>query len=392
MSDQEDYSKFLDDMEFENQLDYLSEEEEEEDEEDEDKALKKKKQRPVPVQYWTIDNTFMLYSDLFKIVCSYLNDKDLVSLIITSKNTMKLVRPLLESRPKRTRILYDVWVYYVTPCDASNGRDYVQVFHDSLTRDREFEERREQGYHMWKCQEVRLTNLEKLEFIKKKEWDRKIEDSKIFAVKRGRFSDENIEILRMIQDTFTFSDGDEKDVAIRNFYIMVDQKSETLLYDRITRDKIENDFIEKYIKRKGTITKEDKMEIDHMAMQIENSIDIKTTQDVYNAPCTESREFIETQKLLMEYYDGLKKCNSNNNDNNYNGKEEVSNYLSRTEFEKRQKNYEEKEREKKEFETAFPFGINWDDDDKKGEKDEKDVKNGKEEDDRPYWKKWLDDL
>lgn len=388
MSDQEDYSKFLDDMEFENQLDYLSEEEEEEDEEDEDKALKKKKQRPVPVQYWTIDNTFMLYSDLFKIVCSYLNDKDLVSLIITSKNTMKLVRPILESRPKRTRILYDVWVYYVTPCDASNGRDYIQVFHDSLTRDREFEKRREQGYHMWKCQEVRLTNLKKLEFTKKKEWDGKIESAQEYVSKRGilhsRFCKGDMEILRMIQDTFTFSDGDEKDVAIHNFYNMVDMKASVTSFDRIRQIKIENDFIDKYIKRKETVTKEDKMEIDHMAMQIENSIDIKTTQDLYSVPHTESKEFIDTQKLLMEYYDGLKNCNNN--------KEEVSNYLSRTEFEKRQKFHEEKEREKKEFESAFPFGINWDDDDKKGEKDEKDVKNGKEEDERPYWKRWLDDL
>lgn len=157
MNNNNNFSSFLEDIEFDEQIDYM------------DKLLGKEPKPPEkpPIEYMSYyipPNTLPLHLCLYPYLIQFMHDIAIVKLAMVSKETMSIVRPLLDKRTetgRSKRVFYDVYMVYVTPCPASNGKEEKIEYNSMTIRDEEYKAMAEIGFHMYKKDEVRLINLEK---------------------------------------------------------------------------------------------------------------------------------------------------------------------------------------------------------------------------------------
>jgi hypothetical protein len=220
MEDYSQFSSFLEDIEFEDQIEYIG---------SLPQDLKRVNEIELQPNY-SPDNSLKISVCLFSYLENFLHDKDLVNLAMASKSTLSIVREILKKPGpggKKRRQFKDVYVYYITPCELSNWESKVVVFEDQNTRDSEYKSIVSHGYEAWKSDEVRLVipEEEKKRFEKPPyhwdEWDkdgqRKIQTDSM--VKNVAIDLEKVrEIKKDIEEEEFFYESDRERVQFEMNY------------------------------------------------------------------------------------------------------------------------------------------------------------------------------
>ena len=178
-------------------------------------------------------------------ICSYLSVKELVILALSSKDMKNLIVPILNSRDDPKPYFFDAWVYHVLKCERSGGFAYERVFNDQLSRDKEFEEMKKQGYDLRKAQEVRLRYDSKLEALEKKQWQLSFNSSEQHILhSHGDYYRQRLNcVLKKIRDNYTFFQGKKKQDIVLNFHSLIGRVSASEYFNKGSGDAVIESFV-----------------------------------------------------------------------------------------------------------------------------------------------------